>query len=234
MGARVCRECEYNITSTVVTACPNCGAALPTPIASSSPMGCVTLGLVLLAGAAGFVVLRHPEAVRSLVPPAGPPASPAASAPVTMPPSTLARPTPPPPRAAVTAIAPAPDDAEVAKMVAGLQDSETAWASASALAQRTNPRAGLALMAAYDKREYAKMAGATAFYARRKPPGYDKVLIDLLHASKDLAVAQELILSNDARLAEPARKWAAELGFKLVRSKDAPNGVTWVSASDPR
>ena len=82
-------------------------------------------------------------------------------------------------------------------------------------------------MAAYDKREYGKMAGAAGFYARRKPPAYEKVLVDLLNQSRDLAVAQDLILAKDPKISEPARKWAAEQGFKLVPSNKTPLGVTW-------
>ena len=87
-------------------------------------------------------------------------------------------------------------------------------------------------MAAYDRREFGKMAGAAAFYARTRPPAYEKVLVDLLNQSRDLAVAQDLILTRDPKISEPARKWAAEQGFKLVPSKKTPTGVTWIGVSD--
>ena len=41
-------------------------------------------------------------------------------------------------------------------------------------------------------------------------------------------VAQDLILAKDPKISEPARKWAAEQGFKLVPSKKTPTGVTWM------
>ena len=88
-------------------------------------------------------------------------------------------------------------------------------------------------MAAYDARAYGKMSGAAAFYARQRPPDYEKVLVALLHESRDLAVAQDLILSRDPKLAAPATKWAAEQGFKLVKSTETPTGVTWTSVSNP-
>lgn len=89
-------------------------------------------------------------------------------------------------------------------------------------------------MAAYDRREYGKMAGAAAFYARKKPPAYEKVLVELLNQSRDLAVAQDLIVANDPKISEPARKWAAEQGFKLVKSAKTPAGVTWVQVVTER
>ena len=87
-------------------------------------------------------------------------------------------------------------------------------------------------MAAYDRREYAKMGGAAAFYAAKRPPAYEKVLFDLLNQSRDLAVAQDLILARDPKISEPARKWAAEQGFKLVRSTKTLTGVTWIGVVD--
>ena len=87
-------------------------------------------------------------------------------------------------------------------------------------------------MAAYDRREYGKMAGAAGFYARKRPPGYEKVLVALLDESRDLAVAQDLILVARSRSSpSPRAKWAAEQGFKLVKSTKTPTGVTWVSVS---
>jgi hypothetical protein len=120
----------------------------------------------------------------------------------------------------------------VAGLIAKLNTPATAWEAASALADIPSPRAEQALMAAYDKREYGKMAGAAAFYAREKPPAYEKVLVDLLNQSRDLAVAQDLILAKDPKISDPARKWAADQGFKLVPSKKTPTGVTWVGVSD--
>jgi hypothetical protein len=141
---------------------------------------------------------------------------------------------PPTPRAAASPAAvgpslrPAPaDDRKVAELITKLNTPATSWEAASALADIPSPRAEQALMAAYDKREYGKMAGAAAFYARKKPPAYEKVLVDLLNQSRDLAVAQDLILAKDPKISEPARKWAAEQGFKLVPSKKTPTGVTW-------
>jgi hypothetical protein len=136
----------------------------------------------------------------------------------------VASPVPPPLPVKVVA---ATDDRKVEGLIAKLNADATSWEAASALADIPSPRAEQALMAAYDKREYGKMAGAAAFYARKKPPAYEKVLVELLNQSRDLAVAQDLILARDPRISEPARKWAAEQGFKLVPSKTTPTGVTW-------
>src|SRR6185436_19160781 len=199
MSARICPSCQYNVTSTVVTACPNCGQALPTTLASASSSSMMLVATVLIAagGAGAWYLMRGPEA---MVPPTA------------APPPTLSRQTVPP---ATTIARPATSRA-------------AAWEAASALADIPSPRAEQALMAAYDRRDYGKMAGAAAFYARKRPPAYEKVLVELLNQSRDLAVAQDLILAKDPKISEPARKWAAEQGFKLVPSKQTPTGVTWI------
>ena len=69
-----------------------------------------------------------------------------------------------------------------------------------------SPRAEQTLMTAYDRRQWGKMAGAAGFYARQWPPQYETVLLALLNQSCALAVAQDLILSKDPKLAEPARE----------------------------
>jgi len=234
MSARVCPSCQYNVTSTVVSACPNCGNPLPTTLASASSSSMMLVATVLIAagGAGAWYLMRGPAAV---VPPT--PAPPSVVSGQTAPPATtVAR--PPTPRAATSPIPSAPparpaaatavDDRQLAGLIAKLNMPATAWEAAASLADIPSPRAEQALMAAYDKREYGKMAGAAAFYARKKPPAYEKVLVDLLNQSRDLAVAQDLILAKDPKISEPARKWAAEQGFKLVPSKKTPTGVTWV------
>ena len=234
MSARICPSCQYTVVSTVVATCPNCGRALPATLASSSSsMMLVAVVLILAGGAGAWFLMRGPEAV---VPPT-PPSTTSAAARPTAPPGTMPV-RPASPRAAVAspvlpapsapAVAAAVDDRKVATLVAQLNAPATAWQAASALADIASPRAEQALMAAYDKREYGKMAGAAAFYARKRPAGYEKVLVALLEQSRDLAVAQDLILARDPKISEPARKWAAEQGFKLVPSKKTPTGVTWV------
>jgi len=236
MSDRVCPSCQYTVVSTVVTACPNCGQALPTSLASASSSSMMLVATVLIAagGAGAWYLMRGPEAV---VPPTSAGASSAAARPPAPPATTVARapapralasPVPPPLPVKIAAI----DDRKVEGLIAKLNAPATAWEAASALADIPSPRAEQALMAAYDKREYGKMAGAAAFYARKKPPAYEKVLVELLNQSRDLAVAQDLILAKDPKISEPARKWAAEQGFKLVPSKKTPAGVTWVGVSD--
>jgi hypothetical protein len=222
MSARVCRSCDYNVVSTVVTACPNCGERLPTSLASasSSSVSMMGLALILIAGGAAWVVMREPSA--------------APSAPAPVPPSTTSAPAATRPLAATPVkTARGRDDAQVAKLVALLDDPQEGYQAAAALAKMDSPRAQKALMAAYDRREYGKMVGAAGFYARTRPPGYEKVLVALLSESRDLAVAQDLILSRDPKLAGPATKWAAEQGFKLVKSSQTPTGVTWTSVTEP-
>lgn len=242
MSARRCRSCDYNVLSEVVTACPNCGEALPGLLASSSGMPLLKVAAVLIAGAAGWVLLRQPGAAPPPpVPPAsapGPkvgrstmPASPAARrAASTAPSAASPRPPATPTRAPVTTPL-SPE--QVDRLIALLKDPAHRWDAAGALGRLDDPRAQAALMRAYNRREFTTMAGATAYYARVQPPGYEKVLLDLLRSSKDLAVAQDLILSGDARLADPAQRWAADMGFKLVRSRSSPNGMTWAPLSDP-
>jgi hypothetical protein len=233
MSDRICPSCQYNVTSTVVTACPNCGQALPTTLASasSSSMMLVATVLIAAAGAGAWYLMGGGPAV--VVPPKPPGASSAAARPTAPPATTVAR--PPTPRAGASPVpAPIPvkiaaiDDRKVEGLIAKLHTPASAWEASAALADIPSPRAEQALMAAYDKREYGKMAGAAAFYARKKPPAYEKVLVDLLNQSRDLAVAQDLILAKDPKISEPARKWAAEQGFKLVPSKKTPTGVTWI------
>ena len=234
MSARICPSCQYNVTSTVVTACPNCGQALPTTLASASASSMMLVATVLIAagGAGAWYLMRGPEA---MVPPtAAPP--PTVSRQTVPPATTIARPATS--RAAASPAAPGPsarpaavsavDDRQVTGLIAKLNTPATAWEAASALADIPSPRAEQALMAAYDRRDYGKMAGAAAFYARKRPPAYEKVLVELLNQSRDLAVAQDLILAKDPKISEPARKWAAEQGFKLVPSKQTPTGVTWI------
>src|SRR4051812_8755973 len=209
MSARVCRSCEYTVVSTVVSACPNCGERLPAFVApTSSSFAMAGLGLVLVAGAAAFAMLREPATAPAAAPPSTSPTRRTAEAPKTP--------------AAVVGSAARTDEARVAKLVALLDVPDQSYDAASELAKLDSPRAQKALMAAYDRRDYGKMVGATAFYARRKPPGYEKVLVTLLLESRDLAVAQELILSREPKLAGPATKWAAEQGFKLVKSSETP------------
>jgi hypothetical protein len=237
MSARICPSCQYNVVSTVVTACPNCGNTLPMTLASasSSSMMLVATALILAGGAGAWYLMRGPAAV-------APPEASVAS--VTSPPSTVAAATPPPatmarsasPRSAATPATPAVtsgasaaiDDRAITDLIVKLSASGTAFQAAAALAEIPSPRAEQALMTAYDRRQWGKMAGAAAFYARKRPPQYETVLVELLNQSRDLAVAQDLILSKDPKLAEPARKWAAEQGFKLVPSNKTPTGVTWV------
>jgi hypothetical protein len=192
----------------------------------------VAVVLIAAGGAGAWYLMRGPAAVV----PTRPAAASVATQPARPPATTAARPVASPrsassaisPVAAPTAAAVTPaDDRKVAALVAKLNDPASSWEAAAALADIPSPRAEQALMAAYDKREYGKMAGAAAFYARRKPPAYEKVLVDLLNQSRDLAVAQDLILAKDPKISEPARKWAAEQGFRLVPSKKTPTGVTW-------
>jgi hypothetical protein len=218
MSARVCRSCDYNVISTVVSACPNCGEALPAAAPASSTLSMAALGLILVGGAAAFLMMREPSGG-----PAAPPAPPPTAAGRAAAPSSLAAP----------AVSPAAEKPDVAKLVALLGDEQEGYNAAVQLGKLDTPEAGKALMAAYDRREYGKMVGAAEFYARKRPPGYDKVLVALLYESRDLAVAQDLILSRDPRLAAPATKWAAEQGFKLVKSTETPTGVTWTSVSSP-
>ncbi|PYQ54140.1 MAG: hypothetical protein DMF78_07170 [Acidobacteria bacterium] len=348
MSARVCRSCGYNVLSSVVAACPECGQPLPTALASSWPRVVPAIGFFIVAGAmAGKVALESPKVRPS---PPTPPASPARRSaaagraaptrPARMNPVTAAQVADlqrgdathriaaakalldasdaqvvAPLAAAATkdreeavrrlavmglgrigkSAALAPDErdqaasalraalkdrvdgvrseaalaigqtgdttagpvlrpllqdrsadvrrtaayalgairdaAAVDALVARLDDPEVAYSAGDALGRIGTPRAQQVLMAAYDRRDFARMAGACAFYARRKPPAYEKVLVDLLHDRKDLAVAQDLILSRDPRLAEPARAWAGAQGFVLVASAAAPEGVVWESAS---
>ena len=130
-------------------------------------------------------------------------------------------------RTAALALGRLHDAASVDALVGALTDPEVGYYASDALGRIATPRAQQVLMAAYDRRDFARMAGAAAFYARGKPPAYEKVLIDLLHDRKDLAVAQDLILSKDPKLAGPARAWAAAQGFVLASDADAPEGVTW-------
>jgi len=231
MSDRICPSCQYNVTSTVVTACPNCGQALPTTLASASSSSMMLVATVLIAagGAGAWYLMRGPEAV---IPPKPPGASSVGARPTAPPATTVAR--PPTPRAVASPVPPplpvkigAIDDRKVEGLIAKLNVPATAWEASAALADIPSPRAEQALMAAYDKREYGKMAGAAAFYARRKPPAYEKVLVELLNQSRDLAVAQDLILARDPKISEPARKWAAEQGFRLVPSDKTPIGFTW-------
>ena len=222
MSARICPSCQYTVVSTVVANCPNCGQALPATLASSSStMMLIGAALILAGGAGAWYLMGGGPAAE--VPRTPPSTSSAGARPATPPGTTTARPASP-----RTVTASPADDRKVATLVAQLNTPATAWEAASALAEIPSPRAEQALMAAYDKREYGKMAGAAAFYARKRPPGYEKVLVALLDQSRDLAVAQDLILARDPRISEPARKWAAEQGFKLVPSKKTPTGVTWV------
>ena len=226
MSARICPSCQYNVVSTVVTACPNCGATLPVTLASSSSsLMLVGTALILAGGAGAWYVMRGPAAVIPTKPPS---TTDAAARPTAPPGTTSARPA----SSRVAAGTPG-DDRKVEGLIAGLNVPASAWEAAAALAEIPSPRAEQALMTAYDRREYGKMAGAAAFYARTRPPAYERVLVALLDQSRDLAVAQDLILARDPNISDPARKWAAEQGFKLVPSKKTPTGVTWVSVSDP-
>lgn len=221
MSARVCRSCDYNVLSTVVEACPQCGEPLPRSLGpSSTTLSMVGLALILTAGAAASMLMREPAGGRSATPP--------------VPPSTTAvPPATAPPVARASAVPRGGEDADVARLVALLDDPQEGYNAAVALGKLDRPGARKALMTAYDRREYGKMVGAAGFYARQRPPGYEKVLVALLHESRDLAVAQDLILSRDPKLAGPATKWAGEQGFKLVKSTETPTGVTWTSVSSP-
>jgi len=222
MSARVCRSCDYNVISTVVTACPNCGEPLPAATASSATLSMLGLALIFTAGAVAWLMMREPAGPRAATPPAAPSTAADATA------------TPPPASSAPPGAVPAGGEARTeAQLVALLGDEQESYGAAVELGKLDSPAASKALMQAYDRREYGKMVGAAAFYARKRPPGYEKVLVALLYESRDLAVAQDLILSRDPKLVPPATKWAAEQGFKLVKSSETPTGVTWTSVSNP-
>src|SRR6266481_4602572 len=75
MSARVCRSCGYNVLSTVVAACPQCGEPLPTALASSWPRVVPALALFVIAGAiAGKEALESPRVRPSRPTPAASPA----------------------------------------------------------------------------------------------------------------------------------------------------------------
>ena len=225
MSERICPSCQYAVVSTVVATCPNCGATLPATLASSSSsLMLVGAVLILLGGAAAFFLMGGPAPVDVKRPPVAPSAAARDASRAASPVTPAAS-----PRAAAGNPA---DDRKVDGLIAQLNAPASAWEAAAALATIQSPRAEKALMAAYDRREYGKMAGAAAFYASKRPPGYEKVLVDLLNQSRDLAVAQDPILARDPKISEPARKWAAEQGFKLVPSKKTPTGVTWIGVSD--
>ncbi|HUG54202.1 MAG TPA: hypothetical protein VMR21_11390 [Vicinamibacteria bacterium] len=215
MNARVCRSCGYGVVSKVVTDCPQCGARLARSLPSGAA-GPMAVGILLALGTGGWLILRAPAAPATPpLPPPGSGASPRASA----------------PPAPVSEAGKGGTATDVDGLVAQLHaPGGDAWSAAFELAKRDDPRAHEALMAVYRQRDYGKMAGAAAFYARRRPPQYASVLVNLLHESKDLAVAQDLILSKDPKLAGPATAWAAEQGLKLVPSAETPTGVTWTSA----
>ena len=132
MSARICPSCQYNVVSTVVTACPNCGQALPTTLASasSSSMMLVATALIAAGGAGAWYLMRGPEAV---IPPT-PPGSSAAARPTAPPATTVAR--PPTPGAAASPVSVAPssrivstpaDDRKVAELITKLNTPATAW-----------------------------------------------------------------------------------------------------------
>src|SRR5688500_13725686 len=167
MTGRICPACRYNVVSTVVAACPNCGTTLPATLTSSSSSLMVAGAvLILVAGAAGWFLMGGSTAVNA---PSVAPRS-------TAPPATVrARPTSPRAAAAPPVSAgasprvatPAVDERNVDALIAKLAAPASAWEAAAALAEIPSPRAERALMAAYDRREYGKMAGAAAFYARK-------------------------------------------------------------------
>jgi len=221
LSERICPSCQYAVVSTVVATCPNCGATLPATLASSSSsLMLIGAVLILVGGAAAFFLMGGPAPVDVKRPSVAPSVAARGASKAASPVTPAAS-----PRAAAANPA---DDRKVDGLVAQLNTPGTAWEAAATLATIQSPRAEKALMAAYDRREYGKMAGAAAFYASKRPPGYEKVLVDLLNQSRDLAVAQDLILARDPKISEPARKWAAEQGFKLVPSNKTPTGVTWV------
>jgi HEAT repeat protein len=111
-----------------------------------------------------------------------------------------------------------------------LSDETTVWAAAHALGEIGNDEASEVLMTAYNTERWDVVAGAHAYFLRRRTPGYEKVLLELLQSRNDLAIAQTLILSGDPRLAGPARKWATDRGFTLRKDAKSPTGVTWVPA----
>jgi HEAT repeat protein len=113
-----------------------------------------------------------------------------------------------------------------------LSDETTVWAGAQALGEIGNDEASEVLLAAYNTERWDVVAGAHAYYLRRRTPGYEKVLLDLLQSRNDLAIAQTLILSGNPRLSGPAKKWAADHGWTLSKDPKSPTGVTWVPPAE--
>ena len=119
----------------------------------------------------------------------------------------------------------------VAPLIELLQDESTRWHAAQALGEIGGPAAERALMDALERKDYAIMAGAHAFYLRRGGPGMEEALVDLLQQSNDLAVAQTFIVEGSPSLSKAARAWAEGRGFKLEKTSD---GHTWVQTQAPQ
>jgi hypothetical protein len=187
--------------------------------------------LIAAGGAGAWYLMRGPAGVVGPMPPPS-----VVSGPTAPPATAIARPATP--RAAASPVAAVPssrpaaitavDDRKVEGLIAKLNVPASSWEAAAALAEIPSPRAEQASWLRTTSGRTARWRARPAFYARKKPPAYEKVLVELLNQSRDLAVAQDLIMAKDPKISEPARKWAAEQGFKLVPSKKTPTGVTWI------
>ncbi len=258
MSERTCRFCRYRVLSAVVTECPNCGR--PLPAAAASHTITTVLTFAVLIGIAGAVIWFMKVGVHQLAPATTVPArplpvarpspaarttpAPAASAPALSPGldaaaraeaarlrARLSNPAAEDRDEAVTRLGELRDPNAVALLVGLLGDENLGWHAAQALGRIGTPEAERVLMDAYARRDHAVMSGAHAFYLERRAPQFEPVLVELLRAENDLAIAQTLILSKNPRLVGPAQAWAAEKGWALVPSAGSPGGVTWTEVA---
>ena len=101
----------------------------------------------------------------------------------------------------------------------GDRDSEVAAAAAGHLASIDDPRADAVLTAAYEKRDYRIVRAAARYYLKKRPPGFEPVLIAALqdgHASDrgSSAAADALLNSHNPTLERAAQQWASRHGLR--------------------
>jgi hypothetical protein len=128
---------------------------------SSSSLMLVGAVLILVGGAAAFFLTGGPAPLDVKRPPVAPFAAARGASKAASPATPVGS-----PRAAAGNPV---DDRKVDGLIAQLNAPATAWGAAAVTATIQSPRAEKAPMAAYDRRDYAKMGGAASFPASGRP-----------------------------------------------------------------
>jgi HEAT repeat protein len=108
------------------------------------------------------------------------------------------------------------DPAATGPLIAALSEEDNQWKVSYALGAIDNEEASRVLMRGLRARKFGMVSGAADFFVRHHEPSTDALLLDMLAATRDLAVAQALVAHPSPRVAEEARRFLGLLDLTVV------------------